>query len=201
MTEPIEIGRLLRSSTLGCVVGCRVEQTNAPALGELVNIPLDKGYTIYGLVDDIHIDNDGTVGHLALIPDLPEEVVLDNRANRVVPVEVSVLFVGYRQGDQIRHLLPPRPALSLEKIYTCSDEELVAFTGAGRFGYFRHVLRNQLVPTGEILAAHLRQAGAAQAAAGHPEWITAAEKELITLLRDDHAALMNVLSALSDSGF
>ena len=199
MTEPIEIGRLLRSSTLGCVVGCSVEQINAPALGELVNIPLGDGYVIYGLVNDIHIDNDGTVGHLALVPDLPDEVVMDNRMNRVVPVEVSVLFVGYSLAGQVRHLLPPRPALSLERIYTCGDAELVAFTGAGRFGYFRHVLRNELAPTGEILAAHLRQAGAAQAVAGHPEWLVAAEKELITLLRDDHTALMNVLSALSDT--
>jgi hypothetical protein len=48
----IEIGRLLRSSTTGCVVGCRVSQLTAPAFGGLVRIPLDRHYQVYGLIYD-----------------------------------------------------------------------------------------------------------------------------------------------------
>ena len=51
-----------------------------------------------------------------------------------VPIEVSVLTVGYRQNGEIRHLLPPRPPLSLDVIYQCDAEELRQFTTAGRFG-------------------------------------------------------------------
>jgi len=46
--EPIAFGRLLRSNTTSCVVGCSVSQTGAPAFGQMVRIPLEDGVTIYG---------------------------------------------------------------------------------------------------------------------------------------------------------
>ena len=64
-------------------------------------------------------------------------------------------MVGYQQSKTLRHLLPPRPALSLDMIYLCSPSELVEFTAGGRFGYFRHVLRADDIPVGELLAAHI----------------------------------------------
>ncbi|MCL4561515.1 MAG: hypothetical protein M1281_12990 [Chloroflexi bacterium] len=195
----IEIGRLLRASTTGCVVGCRVSQLTAPAFGCLVRIPLDDGTQVYGIVYDIHIDDDGLVRQLVTSAgDLPANVIEDNRVNRNVPVEISVLAVGYQKDSLISHLLPPRPPLSLDSIYLCSDEELCRFTSAGRFGYFRHVLRSEDLPVGEMLAAHLQMAQKAHAAAGEPEWISAASQELITLLRDDYPKLMTVLGALSE---
>jgi len=33
--------------------------------------------------------------------------------------------------------------MSLDRIYQCDPVELMAFTSAGRFGYFRHVLRGE----------------------------------------------------------
>ena len=201
MNEPIEMGRLLRSSTAGCVVGCRVSQLGAPEFGGLLRIPLGgQDDQVYGLIYDIHIDDDGIVRQLVTADTVDAAVILDNRLNRNVPVEISVLFVGYRQAGKIFHLLPPRPPLSLDAIYPCSAADVVQFTGSGRFGYFRHVLRSQDVPVGELLAAHLRQAGQAQSAAGHPEWAKQATQELIVLLRDDYPTLMSVLSALADAG-
>ncbi|HEX9014005.1 MAG TPA: hypothetical protein VF813_10830, partial [Anaerolineaceae bacterium] len=129
-----------------------------------------------------------------------ESVIQDNRVNRNIPLEVSVLAVGYRQDGQIYHLLPPRPPLSLDKIYLCEPNELCEFTSAGRFGYFRHLLRAKDLPVGEILAAHLKLAHAAQCSNGDPEWSSAATRELITLLRDDYPTLMAVLGAVADIG-
>ena len=195
----IEIGRLLRASTIGCVVGCKVSQINVPAFGNLVSVPLDDGTQVYGLIYDIHIDDDGLVRQLVTAENIKPEVIEDNRKNRNVPVEISVLFVGYRNSeDKIFHLLPPRPPLSLERLYPCTTDEIVRFTSAGRFGYFRHVLRAVELPISELLAAHLQQAGQAQRAQGDAEWIKAAMQELITLLRDDYATLNTVLSAVSD---
>jgi hypothetical protein len=128
-----------------------------------------------------------------------ENIIQDNRLNRNVPLEISVLFIGYAQNGRVSHLLPPRPPLTLDSIYACSDEELVAFTEAGRFGYLRHILRAQDLPTGELLAAHLQVTGQVQQAAGNSGWVDAAVQELITLLRDDYPTLMAVLSALSDT--
>ena len=197
MAQQIEIGRLLRAGITGFIAGCRVNQLDAPAFGALVRAPLSEGYQVYGLIHDIHIDDDGLVRQLVTADNVSEEVMKDNRERRIVPVEMSVLTVGYEQDGKIFHLLPPRPPLSLDVIYLCDDKDLVKFTSAGRFGYFRHVLQNQDIPIGEVLAAHIQQAGKAHGKNAE-KWKEQAAQELITLLRDDYPTLMSVLSALSE---
>jgi hypothetical protein len=195
-----EIGRLLRAGTTGFVVGCRTAQIDAPSFGGLVRVALDGDYQVYGLIHDIHIDDDGLVRQLVTAEGVDEAIIADNRVNRNVPLEISVLAVGYKLDGKVSHLLPPRPPLSLDVIYLCSAEEMRQFTGAGRFGYFRHILRAADLPVGELLAAHIKQAGEAHAEAGDEEWKDRATQELITLLRDDYATLMGVLGALGDAG-
>ena len=194
----IEIGRLLRAGVDGFVIGCRVSQVDTPSLGGLVRATPEPGYHIFGLIHDIHIDDDGLVRQLVTAESVTEHVIADNRLNRNVPLEISVLAVGYGLGEQVWHLLPPRPPLSLDVIYACQAEEVRRFTSAGRFGYFRHILRAKDLPVGEILAAHIQQAQAAHQAAGQSDWGDRATQELITLLRDDYHTLMTVLSALGD---
>ena len=125
----IQIGHLLHSSTTQFVAGCSVSQLEAPAFGALVRAPLDQDYSVYGLIYDIHIDDDGLVRQLVTAGNVSPEVMHDNRERRIVPVEMSVLAVGYEQDGKISHLLPPRPPLSLDVIYLCSDVELAKFTG------------------------------------------------------------------------
>lgn len=194
-----EVGRLLRGATTGFIVGCRVSQIDAPSFGALVRVPLEAGYQIYGLIHDIRIDDDGLVRQLVTSEEVNTAIIQDNRVNRNVPLEMSVVAVGYEQNGRIFHLLPPRPALSLDMIYLCTDEETRRFTAAGRFGYFRHVLRAADLPVGELLAAHIQQAQTAHAAGKNPAWANSAMQELITLLRDDYPTLMGVLGALSDA--
>ncbi len=196
----IEIGRLLRAGTTGCVIGCRVNQLTEPAFGCLVRIPLEADYQIFGMIHDIRIDDDGLVRQLVTADAIPEAVLQDNRLNRNVPVEISVLFAGYERKGRIYHLLPPRPPLSLDVIYLCEDDELCRFTGQGRFGYFRHLLRDETIPIGELLAAHLQQARDAHSSIGDAGWMAKATQELITLLRDDYPKLMTVLGAIADCG-
>ncbi|MEN8171537.1 MAG: hypothetical protein ABFS03_01510 [Chloroflexota bacterium] len=199
MTQAIEIGRLLRAGTGGFILGCRVSQLDSPIFGGLVRVPLGNDFQVYGIIYDIHIDDDGIVRQLVTADGIDDAVIADNRINRNVPVEISVLTVGYQQNDRIRHLLPPRPPLSLDLIYQCSAEELRQFTSVGRFGYFRHILRTREAPVGELLAAHLEQAHTAHLEGHDPLWIKRAVKKLITLLRDDYPTLMKVLDSLSDA--
>jgi len=198
MTNKFEIGRLLRAGTTGFVVGCRVSQLDSPTFGGLVRVPLVDGYQIFGLIHDIHIDDDGIVRQLVTADNVDAAIIADNRVNRNVPVEISVLTVGYQQNGEIKHLLPPRPPLSLDLIFQCSPAELRQFTEIGRFGYFRHVLRAKDVPVGELLAAHIEQTNSAHLKAGNQGWAARATQELITLLRDDYDTLMAVLGALGD---
>jgi hypothetical protein len=129
---------------------------------------------------------------------LANEAWLDTRGNRTVPVEIGVLALGYTLDGQVSHLLPPRPPLSLDEIFLCTPEEIAEFTSAGRMGYLRHVLRDQDKPVEELLAAHLKQVREVQDSAGNAAWLEAALEEVITLLKDDYAALMRVLGAVDE---
>jgi hypothetical protein len=193
MNNQIEIGRLLRAGTTGFIAGCRVNQLDAPSFGALVRAPLSGTYQIFGIIYDIHIDDDGLVRQLVTADNVSEEVIRDNRERRIVPVEMSVLAVGYEQDGKIFHLLPPRPPLSLDVIYLCDEKDIARFTE--KFGYFRHILNGKDVPVGEVVAAHLQQA---QAAHKDKDWKDKATHEVISLLRDDYPTLMSVLGALSD---
>jgi hypothetical protein len=192
MTQ-IEIGRLLRAGTTGFTAGCSVTQFEAPAFGALVRAPLGDQYQVYGLIYDIHIDDDGLVRQLVTADNVSAEVMRDNRERRIVPVEMSVLSVGYEQGGKIHHMLPPRPPLSLDVIFACDEKEIIKFTKT--FGYFRHILNSQEAPVGELIAAHIQQAGSAHK---DKTWQEKATQEVITLLRDDYPTLISVLGALSE---
>ena len=85
MTQPIEIGRLLRAGTTGFIAGCRVNQLSVPSFGALVRAPLGDGYQVYGLIHDIHIDDDGLVRQLVTSNNVSDDVMRDNRENRIVP--------------------------------------------------------------------------------------------------------------------
>jgi len=197
-TKKIMIGKLLRSDNTGFVAGCRVSELQAPTFGALVKVPIENGTEIYGLVSNISISDDGLVRQIVSGVSIPSEYIADNRYNRNLPVEISVLAVGYQEKERIYHLLPPRPPLSLDSIYLCSQDELCNFTSAGHFGYFRHILRATDLPIGELLAAHLKDARSAHDSKGDEIWLNNAAQELITFLRDDYQTLMSVLGALAD---
>jgi hypothetical protein len=195
----IEIGRLLRAGTSGFVVGCRVSQLTTPSFGDLVRVALEGNYQIYGLIYDIHIEDDGLVRQLVTADEVDETIILDNRINRNVPIEMSVLSLGFELDGSISHLLPPRPPLSLDVIYACNAEEVRRFTANNRFGYFRHILRAVDLPAGELLAAHLQKANQVHLQFENHAWLDMAIEELITLLRDDYPVLMSLLGALGDA--
>jgi hypothetical protein len=195
MTTSIQIGHLLRAGTSGFVAGCSVSQMETPAFGALVRAPIVDNYCVYGLIHDIHIDDDGLVRQLVTAGEVREKIIADSRVNRIVPVEMSVLTVGYEQDGKISHLLPPRPPLSLDVIYLCSQAELAKFTTAGHFGYFRHILQAKDLPIGELLAAHILEV---KNKTNNNLWVEKATQELITQLRDDYPTLMSVLGALGE---
>jgi hypothetical protein len=194
LPEQAEIGRVLSAGTAGFVAGCRVKALETPSFGALVRVPVDRDSQIYGLIHDIRIQDDGLVRQLVTAEGVSEEVVLDNRERRIVPVEMSVVVVGCRHAGSISYQLPPRPPLSLDPVYGCAQVELRDFISAGHFGYFRHLIRVPDLPLGELLAAHIRQAAPAHS---NPEaWRQGAVDEVIALLRDDYPLLAAVLAAI-----
>lgn len=195
--DKLTAGRLLRSNTRGCVVGCHISQS-PPDFGSMIYIPTGDG-RIYGLIYDIHIDDDGLVRQLAASDSISDEVILDNRLNRNTPLEMSILFIGYESNGAISHLLPPHPPLSLDTMHLCSREEIRLFTHAGNFGYFRYLLTNPDLPIADLVAAHIISGYRSQTATDSEHWKTLAIDRVITLLRDNHDILNQVLFAISDA--
>lgn len=194
-----QIGHLLRSGITGFVAGCPIVDQEIPRFGELVHAPMGEKDRIYGIVHEISIADDGLVRQIInTSKPVDPTVIADNRTNRTVPMEISVLALGFRREGAVHHLLPPRAPLSLDILHQCSDAELAEFTSAGRFGYLRHLLRDADLPVAELIAAHVQQAAAANEKAGNGAWRKKVSQELITLLRDDYAVLMQVLGALTD---
>jgi len=201
MNTPValDIGRVLRASTVGFVVGCRVSQLSVPAFGSLVKArPVSEGESVYGLIYNMHIDDDPLVRRLVLAEDPNEELINDQRRNRMLPVEMSVLAIGFQVGSEIRHGLPPRPPLNLDPVQLCDDqEEITRFTN--QLGYLRLILRaaDSSVPVDQLLVAHVVSTYELR---GHDKaWVMRVVTELIELLRSNYEMLIPTLEALSDA--
>ncbi|MCA9952600.1 MAG: hypothetical protein KDE48_23285 [Anaerolineales bacterium] len=206
MSNP-EIGRVLRASTTGFAVGCRVGQLSIPAFGGLVKAqPVEAREAIYGLIYNMNIDDDPLVRRLVLAENPPVNVINDQRQNRLLPIEMSILAVGYKAGDEIQHGLPPRPPLNLDPVVLVKDlAEIRTFTaprsfGDGeRLGYLRLILRNvgTAVPVDQLLVAHIVNMYELR---GHDvAWAVEAVQELIELLRSSYDILIPTMEALSDA--
>ncbi len=193
MTTALTIGWVLRASTVGFTVGCRVLQPNLPQFGDLVKVPLlDDSINIFGLIYDVQVRDDPAVRQLILAGEMEPEAVLDQRENRLVPIEISVLVVGYqRENVEIYQGLPPRPPLSLDLLIMCDDSEIRAFTQ--NLDYFRLVLNAAQIPTDEVLITNLRRAAQAHPPETRRQFLVTAGQELARLLNSDLVRLDGIL--------
>ena len=192
MTDTATIGRLLRSATTGYVFGCSVPEPEVPLFGVFVSAPAQRGQTeVVGLIYDITIEDDPFVRQMVATPDLPEAYVEDQRVNRQVPIEVTVLAVGYRNTAGFQHALPPQPPITLDRISQCSPAEVLEFTA--RFDFLRLILDSPDAPADELIAVSLRHAADLRPPEDRPFFLREAGKELARLLSRDLPRLENVL--------
>lgn len=191
----LKVGRVLRASSRGFTVGCELKQSDIPRFGSLVRADgIMPGSTIYGLVYNISLEDDLFVRHF-IGSDTAEEVIQDQRSNRQVPIEVSILSVGCDEGGTIRQCLPAHPPVTLDWLYQCIDEDVRAFTA--RLDYFRLVLDAREVPVDELLAASLRAGAAARPESERETFLVQAGRELTRLLSGDPVRLEGLLRRLS----
>ena len=184
----ISVGRVLRSSTSMFTIGTRVLPVEVPLFGALVKARINPNCDAFGLVYDVVIEDDQLARQL-VAADKPEYVA-DHRFNRQVPIDLSVLIVGHRLGAQLHQYLPPQPPIALEKIGTCTRDELIQFTA--EFTFFRTVLNAQDAPADELLAAALRIAADARGPAKR-DYLVKAGRELSRLLAFDAVRLEGLL--------
>ncbi|RMF02382.1 MAG: hypothetical protein D6768_08365 [Chloroflexi bacterium] len=193
--QTLTIGWVLRASTTGFIVGCRVLQPGVPQFGDLVKVPLPNTDTdVFGLIYDVQVRDDPAVRQLILAGEMEPEAMLDQRENRLVPIEIGVLVVGYRQNEHIFQGLSPQPPLSLDVLTTCSNAELREFTR--ELVYLRLILNAGKIPADELIVAHLRRAASAYPPETRRAFLVGAGREIAQLLNFDLGRLDSILKRI-----
>ncbi|HEY89238.1 MAG TPA: hypothetical protein G4N98_05835 [Thermoflexia bacterium] len=155
----IRIGNVLRADIRGFVAASRIPEPEVPTFGTFVHAPIQQGQRqLTGLVYDISMQDDQFLRHLAvtLEEDNPahQEMIADQR-ERAIPVEISVVAIGYRDSHGYHYGLPPQPPMVLKRITVCRAEEVKEITA--RPEWMRSLLENREVPTDELIARAIQR--------------------------------------------
>jgi len=158
--EQYMVGRVLRASTRGFACGTQSNRVNSNQdFGAFVSAPIanDESIRAVGLIYAVEIKDDLLVNELVMADSVNNSILRDQRENRMVPMEISVLNIGCRYGDgTIIHSLPPRPPMSLSMVDLCTREQVLSFTQ--RHDFYPLVLNSAEVPSDDLLAAAIRYA-------------------------------------------
>jgi hypothetical protein len=124
------VGRVLRASTVGYACGTRSNELDTPSFGAFVQTKFFNGHEVdvIGLIYAIHVDDDPLVRQLIMANHVNQATLRDQRENRMMPLEISVVNIGYIIEGQSYHNLPPRPPMSLDPVYLCDAECIYDFT-------------------------------------------------------------------------
>jgi hypothetical protein len=190
------IGKVLRASTVGFVCGTRSEDIGQPSFGAFVQTwPGQRtDIDVIGIIHAISIDDDPMVRQMILANNMRENTISDQRVNRMVPVEISVLSVGFTQFETVYHTLPPRPPLTLDPVRLCDDSTVRLFTQ--QLDFLRLVVNASDIPTEELLAAAINHAAWARPEAERRDFLVMAGRHLAGLLSHDLPRLQHLLKLI-----
>jgi hypothetical protein len=192
------IGRVLRASTRGFSCGTHSTRIGPHHdFGAFVRAPVanDPSQWVIGLVTAVEIKDDMMVTELVMAEWVNPNVLRDQRENRMIPVEISVLNIGFQTGSTYFQSLPPRPPMSLSEVVPCTRSEVCAFTE--RLDFARVVLGASEVPSDDLLGAALRGALLCRPPDERPDFRVTAGRHLAKLLTSDLRRLSQVLALLS----
>lgn len=194
------VGRVLRASTRGFTCGTQSSRVNNEHnFGAFVKVPItnDDAVHVIGLIYAVEIKDDLLVNELVMAESVNSSVLRDQRENRMVPMEISVLNVGYQIAASATyiHSLPPRPPMSLSEVELCTDDEVRGFTR--RFDFFPLVLGAAEVPSVDLLAAAVQYARWwAYQEDEHYPFLVSCGREVARLLSHDLKRLEHVRSLI-----
>jgi hypothetical protein len=185
----LPVGRVLSSSTASFSIGTKTFAADVPRFGGFVKVDAPDGSQVIGLIYDVLIEDDPFVRQM-IGAEVDDVYIADQRQNRQVPIEISVLVVGHIRDGKMYQYLPAQPPISLDQIVTCSKDEVIRFTND--FTYFRTVLDAKEARSDELLAAALRSAAEARGSSGR-DFLVRAGRELSRLLAFDAVRLEGLL--------
>lgn len=195
--EQYRVGRVLRATTRGFACGTSSRNVSTRHdFGAFVRAPIanDESCYVIGLIYAVEVKDDQLITELVMSDGIEANVLADQRQNRMVPVEVDVLNVGYLQNGAMIHSLPPRPPMSLSEVELCSAEEVYHFTQ--RCDFFRLVIMAADVPSDDLIAAALRHASWAYPEEMRYDFMVRCGRHLARLLGGDLRRLSHVLTLI-----
>jgi len=198
VTEQEFIGRVLRGNTRGFSCGTHSTHINDQHnFGAFVKVAIanQPAIQIIGLIYAVEIQDDQLVNELVMSDQVNENVLRDQRENRMIPVEIKVLNIGYQLDGMMFHSLPPRPPMSLSDVVLCTADEIYQFTQ--HHDYFRLILGASEVPSDDLLATAIRFAASVYAdEQARYEYIVSCGQFLARNLGSDLRRLSQILSLI-----
>jgi hypothetical protein len=193
--DPIFIGRVTRCSTRGFVGALRAPEPELPIFGGFCKAGAQQGKSyVIGIIYNISIEDDELTRQMATLEDPIQEELADQQVLRQIPVEYSVLSIGYQSNDQYIYSLPPQPPLALATIQMMTSEEILNFTN--RLDFIPLILSADNLPADELLAASLRNAASVRYGPNQMTYLIEAGRYCARLLSNDLNRLDNVLRNL-----
>ena len=192
LNDASRVGEIIEASTAEFTAQC-YELYQSPPLGSLVKTG-DSSAASYGIV--YHATTTSLEPGRRPIArgkdEASEEAIYQSSPQlaKLLRSEFSALVVGHRDGDTLRHYLPPQPARIHSFVHQCPPEEIKEFSQS--MAFLNILLIHPLpLPTDEIIAACLRPMSRV-----HEDpnaFLVAAGKELAILLSGEFKQLKNIL--------
>jgi hypothetical protein len=193
--NPIFIGRVTRCSTRGFVGALRAPEPELPVFGGFCKAGAQQGKSyVIGVIYNISIEDDELTRQMAASNTPLEEELADQQFLRQVPVEYSVLSIGYQSNNRFFYSLPPQPPLALATIQVMTSNEILDFTR--NLDFIPLILSADNLPTDDLLAASLRNSASARQGHEQRTFLINAGRYCARLLSDDLNRLDNVLRSL-----
>ncbi|MCD6284756.1 MAG: hypothetical protein J7M39_02435 [Anaerolineae bacterium] len=199
--QTIIVGNVLRADIRGFVIASRIPEPDVPTFGTFVSAPIQQGRAaVIGLVHNISLQDDPFLRNLAVTvtPGDPrsEEIIKDQRENRVIPVEIEVASVGYRLNGRSAYVygFPPQPPMVLSSITVCDNDAIRKVTASPDF--LRTLLDNLDVPTDELIPAALLRAAQLRPKAERGDFLLSAGRYLAHYLGRDPLRLERILTRI-----
>ncbi|TVR21604.1 MAG: hypothetical protein EA396_07720 [Anaerolineaceae bacterium] len=197
MSDTGRVGRVLRASTRGYACGTHsIRLDDRHDFGAFVKVPIANQDDVQaiGLIYAVEIKDDLLINELVMAEAVDPNVLRDQRENRMIPVEISVLNIGYGRGRSFVHSLPPRPPMSLSPVTLCTQEDVLFFTE--RLDFLRLLLNAAEVPSDDLVAATVRYARYAYDEAEQTAFLVRAGQHLARLLGGDTNRLSAMLELI-----
>lgn len=195
MSEAQRVGEVIEAQTTDFVAQC-YELYDLPPLGSLVKTR-EQDVELFAVVYQAATTSfePGRRPIARGKEEATEEAIYQANPQllKLLKSEFSALVVGHRQGDRIRHYLPPRPARLHGFVYLCLPEETREFSQF--FGFLNILVNTHLaVASDEIIAASLRQMS--RVYDDRHAFLVTAARQLATLLGGDFQKLKAILERL-----